>query len=55
MHVYFITGLIFVVDSSDRNRLWEARDELFRALQNQYMTPGIPVVILANKQDLPGE
>lgn len=47
-------GLIFVVDSADRNRLWEARDELFRALQNQYMTPGIPVLILANKQDLPG-
>ncbi|XP_071485765.1 ADP-ribosylation factor 1-like 2 [Diadema antillarum] len=47
-------GLVFVVDSADKARLWEARDELMRALTNPYMTPGIPVVVLANKQDLPG-
>ncbi|XP_072024489.1 uncharacterized protein [Amphiura filiformis] len=47
-------GLIFVVDSADRSRLWEARDELFRVLSSSYMTPGIPVLVLANKQDLPG-
>ena len=44
-----------MVDSADKARLWEARDELLRALTNPYMTPGIPVLVLANKQDLPGK
>ncbi|XP_022097926.1 ADP-ribosylation factor-like [Acanthaster planci] len=47
-------GLIFVVDSADRGRLWEARDELFRVVNNPHMTKRIPVLVLANKQDLPG-
>uniref|UniRef100_A0A4W5LBF9 ADP-ribosylation factor-like protein 14 n=1 Tax=Hucho hucho TaxID=62062 RepID=A0A4W5LBF9_9TELE len=44
-------GLVFVVDSSDRRRLEEARRELDRALSSEFLR-GLPVVILANKQDL---
>ena len=47
-------GLIFVVDSSDRERMYEAREELFGILDSDAMR-GVPVVVLANKQDLPGE
>ncbi|XP_038072664.1 uncharacterized protein LOC119741078 [Patiria miniata] len=47
-------GLIFVVDSSDKERLYEARDELFGILQSSEIGPEVPVVVLANKQDLPG-
>lgn len=45
-------GLVFVVDSSEGERLEEAKAELqrvCRAPENQ----GVPVLVLANKQDLP--
>ena len=45
-------GLLFVVDSSDRDRLKEARDELFGIITNESMSK-VPVVIIANKSDLP--
>lgn len=45
-------GLIFVVDSSDRDRIDEARDELHKAL-NEVELEKVKVLILANKQDLP--
>ncbi|OWF52172.1 ADP-ribosylation factor-like [Mizuhopecten yessoensis] len=45
-------GLVFVVDSNDRERINEAREELFGILDNDEMR-GVPVVVLANKQDLP--
>ncbi|WAR18628.1 ARF-like protein [Mya arenaria] len=45
-------GLIYVVDSSDRSRMAEAREELFGILESDEMR-GVPVVVLANKQDLP--
>ncbi|NPA71689.1 MAG: GTP-binding protein [Gammaproteobacteria bacterium] len=47
-------GLIFVVDSSDRERLAEAKNELFGLLQSDAMK-GVPFVVLANKQDLPSK
>ncbi|XP_077995476.1 uncharacterized protein LOC144448959 [Glandiceps talaboti] len=54
-HYYTGTdGLIFVVDSSDRLRFSEAKEELFGILESDEMTRGAPVVVLANKQDLPG-
>lgn len=46
-------GLVYVVDSSDRARISESRDELNWILESDEMR-GVPVVILANKQDLPG-
>ena len=47
------SGLVFVVDSSDRERMIEAREELFGILESDEMR-GVPVVVIANKQDLPG-
>ena len=46
-------GLVYVVDSSDRARISESKDELNWILESDEMR-GVPVVILANKQDLPG-
>lgn len=46
-------GLIFVVDCSDRERLNEARQEFERILKSEQLR-GLPVVIFANKQDIPG-
>jgi signal recognition particle receptor subunit beta len=45
-------GLIFVVDSADRNRLEEARS-LVNVLHNDWAPKGLPLLIYANKQDLP--
>ena len=45
-------GLIFVIDSADKSRFQEARGELEWILNDDEMT-GVPVVVLANKQDLP--
>ncbi|KAI9207586.1 CPS1 protein [Polychytrium aggregatum] len=46
-------GLIFVVDSADRDRIDEARVELFRIITDPEME-GVTLLVLANKQDLPG-
>jgi len=45
-------GLIFVVDSNDRERVSEARDELMRMLNEDELREAL-VLIFANKQDLP--
>jgi len=45
-------ALLFVIDSSDRNRIGEAREELFRVLADD-STENCSVLVLANKQDLP--
>lgn len=45
-------GLIYVVDSADKSRFHEARDELNWILESDEML-GVPLVILANKQDMP--
>lgn len=42
------------MDSADRYRISESRGELFGILENDEMS-GVPVVIIANKQDRPGE
>ncbi|CAL8362849.1 unnamed protein product [Merluccius merluccius] len=53
-HHYADTGvLVFVVDSGDVRRLAEAREELHQVLRCQSLRR-IPLVVLANKQDLPG-
>mmetsp|Transcript_51698 Transcript_51698/g.160402 ORF Transcript_51698/g.160402 Transcript_51698/m.160402 type:complete len:183 (+) Transcript_51698:84-632(+) len=46
-------GLIFVVDSNDRDRTADARDELQKMLAEEEMQ-GAALLVLANKQDLPG-
>ncbi|ORX77533.1 ADP-ribosylation factor 6-like protein [Anaeromyces robustus] len=53
-HYYAGTqGLIFIVDSSDRNRIEEAGQELFKIIQDQEMSK-VNVLVLANKQDIEG-
>ena len=43
-----------MIDSCDIQRLKEARDEIFAVIGDDGMERGVPLVILANKQDLPG-
>ena len=45
-------GLIFVVDSNDRDRAGEARDELHRMLKEDELHDAV-LLVFANKQDLP--
>ena len=45
-------GLIYVVDSSDRDRIQDAKEELDKMLQEQEMENAV-LLVLANKQDLP--
>eukprot|EP00929_Paragymnodinium_shiwhaense_P080290 TRINITY_DN4185_c0_g1_i1.p1 TRINITY_DN4185_c0_g1~~TRINITY_DN4185_c0_g1_i1.p1 ORF type:complete len:228 (-),score=51.02 TRINITY_DN4185_c0_g1_i1:288-971(-) len=50
---YFDTdGLVFVVDSSDHDRLEVAREELYKALNEEEMRDAA-LLVVANKQDLP--
>lgn len=46
-------GLVYVVDSTDKQRLEDSRREFEHILKNEYMK-NVPVVLLANKQDVPG-
>lgn len=46
-------GLVYVVDSSDRARVSESKEELHWIMEADEMRD-VPVIILANKQDLPG-
>lgn len=45
-------GLIFVVDSNDRERVAEAKDELTKMLQEDELRDAV-LLVFANKQDLP--
>merc|ERR1711946_94998 len=45
-------GLIFVVDSNDRERIGEAREELMRMLAEDELRDAT-LLVFANKQDLP--
>ena len=46
-------GIIFVVDSNDRGRVSEAREELQRMLNEDELRDAL-LLVFANKQDLPG-
>ncbi|CAD7941517.1 unnamed protein product [Amoebophrya sp. A25] len=45
-------AIIYVVDSIDRERLQDAKEELSLMLGEEELT-GVPLLVLANKQDLP--
>lgn len=45
-------GIIFVVDSNDRDRVTEAREELQRMLNEDELRDAL-LLVFANKQDLP--
>merc|ERR1711990_864219 len=52
-HYYQNTqGLIFVVDSNDRDRVDDAREELTKMLNEDEMRDAV-LLVFANKQDLP--
>lgn len=51
-YFYNVQGLIYVVDSNDRERIEEARDEL-HTLLNEDEIKDAKLLIFANKQDLP--
>jgi signal recognition particle receptor subunit beta len=46
-------GLIFVIDSSDRDRIDEARQELHRIINDREMKESL-LLVFANKQDVGG-
>jgi ADP-ribosylation factor 1/2 len=45
-------GIIFVVDSTDHERIEEAKDELFNVLKDEELK-NAKVLVFANKQDMP--
>ena len=45
-------GLIYVVDSNDRDRIEDAREELTKMLNEDEMRDAV-LLVFANKQDLP--
>ena len=45
-------GIVFVVDSADRERIGICSEELNAILQEEELI-GVPLIIMANKQDLP--
>ena len=48
----FADGIIFVVDSNDRDRISAARDELDKMCQEEALRDAI-LLVFSNKQDLP--
>ena len=48
----YTEGLIFVVDSNDKDRIDAAREELQKMLQEDELKDSV-VLVFANKQDLP--
>ncbi|BHF64200.1 Arf GTPase arf1 [Sparganum proliferum] len=50
--LYDVPGLVFVVDSRDRERIDEAREELHGML-NEDALGDAALLVFANKQDLP--
>ena len=54
LHIDFqnTQGIIFVVDSNDRERISEAREELQRMLNEDELRDAL-LLVFANKQDLP--
>ena len=53
-HSYYpnTQGMIYIIDSSDRARLDLTKQELHTLLQHEELK-NVPILILANKQDLP--
>ena len=51
-HYYVgVRGIVFVIDSSEADKIENARDELHK-IMSEVELAGVPVCILANKQDI---
>ncbi|XP_028647567.1 ADP-ribosylation factor-like protein 14 [Erpetoichthys calabaricus] len=48
-----MAGVVYVVDSTDKSRLKESKRELELILKSEHLK-AVPLVLLANKQDIPG-
>lgn len=46
------TAIIYVVDSNDRERIGDAKEELDKMLCEEEIQD-VPLLVIANKQDLP--
>ena len=46
-------GIIWIIDSNDHARLEESRDELMNVLNLDHISNELPILLFANKQDLP--
>lgn len=55
IRTYFVnsTALIFVIDSAAQERLPEVKNYILSTLSESHLE-GLPLLVLANKQDLPG-
>ena len=53
-HYHGTSAIIFVIDAADFERLPEAKEILRKHVFNNPILEEIPVLIIANKQDLPG-
>ena len=47
------SGIIYVIDSSDKERIAEAKQELYNLMEEEKLKD-IKILISANKQDMPG-
>jgi len=45
-------AMIYVIDSADRERIEEAREELYKCLEDELLR-NVPVLVFANKADMP--
>ncbi|CAG9585772.1 unnamed protein product [Danaus chrysippus] len=45
-------GVIYIVDSSDRERVSESKETFDRMIASEHLA-GVPLLVLANKQDIP--
>src|SRR3990167_10781415 len=46
-------GVVFIIDSTDRQRVYQMKDLIARNLQDPQLVKK-PILILCNKQDIPG-
>ena len=46
-------AIIYTLDSNDRERVQESKKSFDAMISNENLT-GVPLLVLANKQDLPG-
>ena len=45
--------MIWVIDSNDPARIEESREEFMKVIKDDNIPSGVPLLIFANKQDLP--
>ena len=54
-HYYMTTaGIIYMIDSSSKDRLKESKEEFYKILKHRDVKEHIPVLLFANKQEMEG-